>query len=179
MEKRLTDREVRIIYVPPMTVASIHYISGIESEPKTAEALNKFLERNKLDKIKPDFRHFGFNNPDGIPDEDPNHGYERWISIPNDMTVDEPFVKKTFSGGIYAAHMIPFGLWDEWLLLHDWVVNNDKYEMEAGDSACGGCCGWLEERLNYINWYEKEPQMIYTTNDSTVQLDLLIPIKKK
>ena len=166
---KLKDRDVRIIFLPPMTIASIHLV-GNGPEGRTAEAVDKFIEENNLTRIKPDFRHFGYNNPDGIPDEDPNHGYERWISIPDDMQVKEPFVKKHFSGGMYAAHMIPMGLFEEWFLLHGWVVNNDKYEMDAGDPSCSGCCGWLEEHLNYINWYEK---------DSTPQLDLLIHIRGK
>jgi hypothetical protein len=173
-EKKLTDRDVRIIYLPPMAIASIHLI-GNEPEERTAECINKFIKENGLAKNKPDFRHFGFNNPDNIPDADPKHGYERWISIPENMSVKEPFVKKNFSGGIFAAYMIPWGLWDEgWLPLHSWLETNGKYAMEVGDSAFGGTCGWLEEHLNYVNWYDK-----YTRGDTTLQLDLLMGIKEK
>jgi hypothetical protein len=174
MEKKLTDRDVRIIYLPPMTIASIHLV-GNGPEGRTLEYINNFIKENGLAKYKPDFRHFGFNNPDNIADSDPKHGYERWVSIPENMSVKEPFVKKNFSGGIFAAHMIPWGLWDEgWLPLHDWLGTNGKYEMEVGDPAYGGTCGWLEEHLNYINLYET-----YTRGDTTLQLDLLMAIKNK
>jgi hypothetical protein len=174
VEKKLTDRDVRIIYLPPMTIASIHLV-GNGPEDRTLEYINNFIRENDLAKNKPDFRHFGFNNPDNIADSDPKHGYERWISILENISVKEPFIKKNFSGGIFAAHMIPWGLWDEgWLPLHDWLETNGKYEMEVGDSAYGGTCGWLEEYLNYINLYDR-----YTREDTTLQLDLLMSIKIK
>jgi DNA gyrase inhibitor GyrI len=179
VEKKLTDRDVRIIYLPPMTIASIHMV-GIEPEGRTAEVrtgeyINNFIKENGLAKIKPDFRHFGFNNPDNIPDENPKHGYERWVSIPEDMSLKEPFVKKSFSGGIFAVHMIPFGLWDEgWMPLYNWVDAAGEYEQDYGGSEFGGTCGWLEEHLNYMNWYDKDNFRV-----STLQLDLLLPIKKK
>jgi DNA gyrase inhibitor GyrI len=180
--KKLTDNDVRIIYLPPMTIASIHLVGNppIENkttEERTAEYINNYIKENNLAKIKPDFRHFGFNNPDNIQDNNPKHGYERWVSIPEDMLAKEPFVKKKFYGGIYAAHMIHWGSWDEgWLPLHDWAGTDDKYEydMRLVDSAFDGTCGWLEEHLNYINYYDK-----YVRGDTTLQLDLLIPIKKK
>jgi DNA gyrase inhibitor GyrI len=173
VEKKLTDKDVRIIYLPPMKIASIHLV-GNEPEGKTLECINNFIQKNGLAKIKPDFRHFGFNNPDDIPDDDPKHGYERWVSIPENMLVKEPFVKKAFSGGIFAAHMIPWGLWDEgWLPLHSWM-RTSSYEMDVGDSAFSGTCGWLEEHLNYINLYDS-----YTRGDTTLQLDLLMKVKRK
>jgi hypothetical protein len=91
-----------------MTIASIH-LAGNEPEGRTIEYINNFIRENGLAKSKPDFRHFGFNNPDDIADSDPKHGYERWLSISENMLVEEPFVKKNFSGGIFAAHMIPWG----------------------------------------------------------------------
>ena len=93
---KLTNRDVRIIYLPPMTIASIHLV-GNGSEGRSAEAGDKFIKENSLAKIKPDFRNFGFNNPNGIPDEYPNHGYERWVSIPDEMPIKEPFVGRNKS----------------------------------------------------------------------------------
>jgi len=37
-----------------------------------------------------------------------------WVTIPEEMDVPEPIVKKRFEGGLYAAHMIPFGAFEEW-----------------------------------------------------------------
>ena len=130
MIKNLTDRDVRIIHLPSMTVASIHIANGEGSEQKSHEILDKFIKDTNLKNIYPSARCFGFNNPDGVADNDPSHGYERWISIPDDMDVLDPFVKKHLSGGIYAAHMISMGAWDDgWLLLHKWVSDSEKYDF--------------------------------------------------
>ena len=173
---KLTDKDIRIIYVPPMAIASIHLI-GNEPERRTLDYINNFIRENDLPKKRLDFRHFGFNNPDNIPDDDPKHGYERWVSIPENIPVKEPFVKKAFSGGTFAAHMIPWGLWDEgWLPLHNWMETS-LYEMEVGDPAFDGTCCWFEEYLNYINLYDKDINIRQI--DSGLQLDLLMKIKKK
>ena len=81
---KLTDRDVRIIYLPPATVASIHHI-GCSSEGEIPESttgimMRDFIRNNNLAKIKPDLRHYGFNHPDK-PDNGKEHGYERWVTI--------------------------------------------------------------------------------------------------
>ena len=163
---KLTDREVRIIYLPPMTVASIHIANGEGSEGISANVLDQFIDDTNLNQIYPAARCFGFNNPDGMPDDDPSHGYERWISIPDDFEVPPSFVKKRILGGLYAARMIPMGAWDEgWLPLHQWVCDSAKYDFRW--NTVEGVCGWLEEHLNYWNWDET----------SEKQLDLLMPIQ--
>ena len=173
-EKKLTDNDVRIIYLPPMTIASIHLV-GNEPEKRTAICVNDFINNSCLAKIKPDFRHFGFNNPDTVPDSDPKHGYERWISIPEDMLVNTPFVIKKFSGGTFAAHMIHWGSWDEgWMPLYKWVESNINFEQDYGGVEFDNTAGWLEEHLNYIYWYDR-----YVRGDTRLQLDLLLPIKAK
>ena len=100
---KLTDQDVRIVYLPPMTVASIFHmgINGDMSylgsgEQQTCIDLHEFIRKNDLVKIKPDLRHIGFNR-DRSEDEK-NHGYERWVSIPEDMEVEPPFEKKRFPG---------------------------------------------------------------------------------
>ncbi len=153
-----------------MTVASIHVANGQDSEQRTAEILDKFIAGMNLKEIYPAARNFGFNNPDGIPDNDPNHGYERGISIPDDLEVHEPLVKKHLDGGAYAAYMIPMGAWDEgWQPLHEWVSNSKNYDFRWG--TVEGVCGWLEEHLNYWDWNENE-------NESERQIDLLMPVKR-
>lgn len=166
---KLSDRDVRIIYIPPMTVASIHVTGGAGAEKRSAEVLANFILETKLKQVFPAARSFGFNNPDGLQDDDPAHGYERWISIPDDMHVPPPLVKKYLPGGIYAAHMIPMGVWDEgWLLLHEWVSKSEKYDFRW--NTIDGVCGWLEEHLNYWYWDEKRQDR---------QLDLLLPVKPR
>lgn len=164
---RLTDRDVRIIYLPPMTVASIHIIAGANSENKSADMLDEFIRTTNLETVYPAARNFGFNNPDDVSEGD-GHGYERWISIPADMEVHAPFVKKLICGGLYAAHTIPFGAWDEWGQFFEWVMDSEQYEFRLG--TIDGVPGWLEEHLNYWNW---------NLPDGRQQLDLLIPIQPK
>lgn len=55
-----------------------------------------------------------------------------WVTIPDDMEVPANLVKKRFEGGLYAAHMIPMGNFNEWEWLLNWVNENEKYEF-AGD----------------------------------------------
>lgn len=168
---KLTDKDVRIIYIPPATVASYHYI-GDEPEHNVNKVLDDFVRKSNLCKIKPDLRHFGFNHPNPV-DESGYHGYEMWVTIPDDMDVPEPIVKKHFDGGLYAAHMIPFGAFEEWNWLAKWVSQSDQYEY-TGDWNGDIMFGWLEEHLNYFNHVNLE-----NTEPEGMQLDLLIPIKEK
>ncbi|WP_055667749.1 effector binding domain-containing protein [Desnuesiella massiliensis] len=166
---KLTD--VRIVYLPPATVASIRHIGGLP-ELTTASELNNFIMNNQLAKIKPDFRHYGFNHPNGEMADGSDHGYERWVTIPSDMEVIKPFEKKEFSGGLYAAHAISMGNFEEWNWLCDWAKNNPEYEPNWGNPEC--MYGLMEEHLNYINLYT-----LNVEENHKWQLDLLIPIRPK
>ena len=77
--------------------------------------------------------------------------------------------------GLYAAHMIQMGAFEEWGWLCDQAHNNEKYTPNLMDD--GGQCmnGLLEESLNYRN------NMLNATNErfDMPQLDLLLPIKEK
>lgn len=96
------------------------------------------------------------------------------MTIPEDMEVPAPLVKKLFVGGIYAAHMISFGSFNEWDLLLNWVNSNEKYEF-AGDMADQEhMCGLLEEHLNYISHVE-----LANTEPEEFQLDLLVPVRER
>ena len=172
---KLTDRDVRIIYLPPMTMASA-YAKGTEPGPElvTGDMLDKFIDDTDLKMKYPAARHFGFNNPDE-PVHGEGHGYERYITIPDDMDVSLPFVKKQFKGSLYATLTIPFGEWDAWMKLHEWVSNNEFYDFNWG--TIEGVCGWIEEHLNYWNWYTSGLTM--GEIDRFRQIDLMIPIKPK
>ena len=119
---RLTDRDVRIVYLPPSAMAAAHHI-GEGCESVVYGRIAKFVGENNLHKRKPDFRSFGFNNPMMKVDNTASDGYEAWVTIPDDMEVSAPLVKKQFTGGLYAAHMIPMGAFEEWAWLRDWVSN--------------------------------------------------------
>ena len=177
---KLSDRDVRILYLPPATVASAHMIGGNAPELETDEILEAFVEKHALLQIKPDARHYGFNSPngsnDGMPSED--HGYERWITIPDDLDVTAPLTKKHFPGGLYAAHGIMLGEWDRWSLLWQWIENSERFDFNFDNTA--GMDGMMEEHLNpqsYFKW-RKMPQA-YRDPSGLLQIDLLIPIKEK
>lgn len=166
---KLIDKDVRIVYLPPSSIATYQYI-GNDPEMHCRQVMDKFVLDTGLTKIKPDLRHFGFNAPN--PDETGYHGYEMWVTIPDNMEVPEPIVKKNFEGGLYAAHMIPFGAFEEWDLLNQWVSDSDKYEY-TGNWDNSIMFGWLEEHLNYVNHVH-----LPNSEPPELQLDLLIPIKE-
>lgn len=168
---KLTDKDVRIVYLPPATVAAYQF-EGDEPEKEVNCVINDFVLKSGLTRIKPDMRNYGFNNPNPT-DETGRHGYEIWVTIPDDMDIPAPLVKKQFEGGLYAAHMIPFGAFEEWEWLNEWVSGSDKYDYRGNwDNA--SMFGWLEEHLNYINHVALD-----NPEPEGMQLDLLIPVKEK
>jgi DNA-binding transcriptional MerR regulator/DNA gyrase inhibitor GyrI len=173
---KLTD--VRIIYLPPMTIAAAS-ATGEGCEGKAAELINRFVLERDLLKIKPDIRHFGFDCSAGkTAVGEGSHKYQMWVSIPDDMDVPEPLVKRTFTGGLYAAHMIKIGDFDHWNLLGDWVMNSDKYDHDWQTTRCSpfedDMDKCLEEQLNYLGNVQNSDFKI-----ENMQLDLLIPVKEK
>ena len=169
---KLTDKDVRIVFLPPVTVAAYQY-EGDEPELTVAKVIDKFVLDNDLPNIKPDLRHYGFNCPNPT-DETGAHGYEMWVTIPEDIEVSAPLVKKHFHGGLFAAHMIPMGAFEEWQWLFNWCENNAKYEY-GGTGSGDNMFGCLEEHLNYKNNVALIKNGVY----DDIQLDLLIPIKEK
>lgn len=148
---QLTDKQVRIVYLPPATVASAHIIgynpNGNKDEyypeAQTGFMLRNFIELVNLPAVKPDFRKFGFNHPNGSNNgamaED--HGYEHWVTIPDDMDVPAPMQKKHF----------------------------------PGDPECMEGC--MEEHLNVFTHYNTAKPINFSYCGK--QFDLLIPIKAK
>lgn len=164
--------DVRIIYLPPSAVAAAHYV-GDEPEIHVNGMLDRFVREAGLHRSKPDLRHYGFNHPNPT-DATGYHGYESWVTIPEDMEVPAPLVKKLFVGGIYAAHMISFGSFNEWDLLLNWVNSNEKYEFAGDMLDQEHMCGLLEEHLNYISHVE-----LANTEPEEFQLDLLVPVRER
>ena len=161
----LTDKDVRIVYLPPATVASLHFV-GNDEEGRIPEEQGKDLIRafiENLAKVKPDFRHYGFNHL-----VDDKHGYEQWFTIPEDMELPAPFVKKQFQGGVYGAYALRTW-YNEWDLLINWAHNHQKYEVAPGNLGVT----FLEEHLNDMGKY------VTPNVQSDLQIDLLIPLKEK
>lgn len=162
--------DVRIIYLPPATVAAAHHI-GDDPEYHANSMIDKFVRDTGLCKIKPNLRHYGFNHPNPV-DETGYHGYETWVTIPDDMVVPLPLIKKQFAGGLYAAHMIAMGNFNEWEWLFDWVQKSGKYEFAGDMQDQEHMCGLLDEHLNYVNHVHLD-----NTEPEDLQLDLLMPIR--
>lgn len=160
---------VRIIYLPPATVASSEYV-GANPEDNASEALNKFIKETKLYEKKPDLRVYGFNNPCPREGND-TYGYEFWVTIPEDMDIPCHLTKKNFQGGLYAAHCIKMGDFHEWRLLDKWARGNDEYVYEVREPL--GMDGLLEEHLNAFTVYRNNEEVRFA------QIDLLIPVKKR
>ena len=168
---RLTERDVRVVYLPPSAVAAYRYV-GDEPETRVNRVIDGFVRESNLDRIKPDLRHFGFNAPNPV-DDTGFHGYEMWVTVPEDMEVPPPLTKKHMAGGLYAARAIPFGMFDEWQRLGQWVKQSERYAYN-GSWDPGDMFGWLEEHLNYVNHVRLE-----NTEPEGFQLDLLMPIREK
>ena len=164
-----TLKDVRIIYLPPATVAASHYF-GENPEANANKPLADFIRSIGLPQIKPDFRQYGFNNPS--PEGNEPYGYEFWVTIPDDLEVPPPLEKKRFAGGLYAAHCIKMGDFHEWPLHYQWVQSSAEYEHEGREPS--GMYGFLEEHLNAYSYYVGDAMAAEFT-----QLDLLIPIKAK
>ena len=165
----LTD--VRIVYLPPATVAAAHVIDD-EPEAKASELLDRFVRMSGLTERKPDLRHYGFNHPNP-KDETGAHGYEMWVTIPDNMEVPAPLTKKRFAGGMYAAHMIPMGNFQDWEKLIRWADAQEEYRFAGDWNDQDHMCGLLEENLNYLTHL-----MEGNSEPEGMQLDLLLPLRK-
>lgn len=167
-------KDVRIIYLPPTAVAAYQY-EGDNPEDVVGKVVDRFAYESKLYEIKPDLRHFGFNAPNPI-DETGRHGYEMWVTVPDDFDVPAPLIKKHFEGGMYAAHMINFGAFEEWDRIVNWVHSHDKYAMDNRGKGNEVMYGLLEEHLNYLPRLLSGKSCPETVPN--MQLDLLVPIKE-
>lgn len=167
---KLEEKNVRIVYLPPMTVAA-SYASG-EFEwgvgPEATSKIEQFVWETGLLKIKPDARGMGFDcsrEDLKVSVEGTAAAYEAWVSIPDDMFVTAPLTKKTFGGGLYASHVLrDWNFQADWRLLTEWAKASEKYEADDGRPC-------FEEVLNYYNMMQNGAKMEDT------QLDLLLPIK--
>ena len=156
-------KNVRIMELPPMTVASYCAVSETP-EVDSASVFDKFVLDNNLHK-RGGYRAFGFNNPEPTEDS-PIYGYELWVTIPEDFEPPAPFVKKQFGGGLYASISAQLNeIGERWGMLYEWSTQNEKYE---GDFSLQ----WFEEQvMDYATFSSDD------VPDSDKQLDLLLPIR--
>lgn len=166
------EDSVRIILLAPYTVAAYQYI-GENPEEKAGNVMDEFIRTSRLYEKKPDARMFGFNHPD--PEEgNPVYGYEEWVTIPEDMEVPAPLVKKRFEGGLYAAYTINFPDFFEWKFLTQWVEKSNLYEADYSKESEKNMGGCLEEHLNWVY----SAHMGWPENGIDGKLDLLLPVKQ-
>jgi DNA-binding transcriptional MerR regulator len=170
-EALCTLTDVRIVYLPPATVAAAHVIDE-EPEAKAGELLDRFVRESGLAERKPDLRHYGFNHPNP-KDETGAHGYEMWVTIPEEMQVPAPLTKKHFAGGMYAAHMIPMGNFQDWEKLICWAKAQEDYQFAGDWNDQDHMCGLLEENLNYLTHLKEG-----NSEPEGMQLDLLLPLRR-
>lgn len=167
-EKLGSKMDIRILYLAPATVATCHYL-GENPEENAEKILAQFIKESNLTDLKPDFRVYGFNNPSPTKEME-QYGYEFFVTIPQDLNVEAPLIKKEFAGGLYAAHCIKMGDFHEWAPFSEQIKASNEYEIEWREPhGMGGC---MEEHINAYSLYSGDVSEI-------VQLDLLIPIKRK
>lgn len=166
---RWKSLNVRYVMLPETTVAAFHYI-GPDPEDHADAMAAAFVRESRLYTRKPDARMFGFNSPNPSPERE-HYGYEVWLTIPEDMDVPAPGVKKTMPGGLYAAHTIDFPNFHEWQWLMEWGENNAQY-IPAGSGTPEDMFGGLEEHLNWVMCAQEGDQL-------PIRLDLLLPIKPR
>ncbi|MCL2420756.1 MAG: effector binding domain-containing protein [Defluviitaleaceae bacterium] len=167
---------VRVIYVPPMTVASVYY-TGEDAEESAWQALTSFVKESNLLEMKPDLRVFKIAHQNATGH---SFGDEAWVSIPDALDIPEGFVKKRFLGGQYAAHVLDNNGFEVALGLQDWVNESDKYQYDYDENlmrcdppikeidSFGGMHLDLSEVLNFNNFQKPGFEM---------QIDFLTPIK--
>lgn len=181
---KLTDQDIRIVYLPPVTVASALGM-GEEAEHESDVMMRTYINDLDLFEIYPSVKFYGFNHPRfGQNGEFIQHQYELWATIPNDLEVTKPLIKKHFDGGLYAAYTSKPVSFDEWKTFGEWLSNNEDFEYDGSRSYREDtskdhkvrCSGWgcLEEHFNSYNLYG-----LNNKKHTLSHIDFLIPIKEK
>lgn len=151
----------------PFRVAYYCYY-GLEPENGAFSVMSDWLKRSGLSFEKDKLRIFGFNNPSPTSPDQTEYGYEVWVTIDDDIVVNDSLVKtKTFQGGLYAVcgvkNLTGGGdgseIFDTWQRFSRWI-NESKYV--AADHQ------WLEEHLHFNDEFEH-----------TGGMDLYMPIAPK
>jgi len=170
---KLTDDNIRIICLPPMTVAASHFV-GNDPESGAIKRIKDFIRDTELFKIKPDIRYFGFDN-NSVQGDKTVSGYEFWVTVPEGMEIPEPLVKKVFNGGLYACYTSNPGVYDDWVLLNEWAKNSEDFEHEPREPhGMGGIMGGrLEEHVRQFYNGLKNPKSARWSH-----ADIFLPIKE-
>ncbi|MGI6669716.1 MAG: AraC family transcriptional regulator [Acetivibrionales bacterium] len=141
---------------------------GPEPEKGAFSVMSDWLKRSGLNFEKDKLRIFGFNNPGPAGPDQTEYGYEVWVTIGDDVVVNDSLVKtKIFQGGLYAVcgvkNLAPGKggpeIHDTWQRFDRWL-NESKYVH--GDHQ------WLEEHLYFNDEFEH-----------TGGMDLYMPVAQR
>lgn len=159
---------VRLVQLPRMIFAAYQVESNYPEDDCT-KVMHAFIQKHQLDQ-KVGFRHFGFNNPEPTKDN-PVYGYEMWATIPRELELPSPLVRKEFSGGLFAAIPTKMNeIGERWGQLCEWAKQNEDFVMDwSPEHDRRG----LEECIDYAFFMQEDVDF------SLKQLDLLLPVKRK
>ncbi|MDR0461499.1 MAG: MerR family transcriptional regulator [Nitrososphaerota archaeon] len=180
---KLSDSDVRIVHLPASVVAGAIGI-GDNAEDEADNIMGKFKD-DVLINVSRSTRFYGFNNPEFSPDgEFIKHRYEVWATIPDDLPVPSPLIKKHFRGGLYIAYTSKPVSFDDWKKLKEWLDNNDEFEYDNSrayrddklEYKMFGGSGWgnLEEHFNSYNIFG-----LKNKNHIITHIDFLVPVKER
>jgi len=163
----------RVVFIPPMTIASYRYI-GENPKDNAAKIVDEFVRGNNIYQIKPDIRQLGFYHPTG----DDNDGFEMCVSIPDEIEVPAPLVKKRLRGGMYVTALDVN--WYDYKRVYAWITNSQMYQYD-GDftridpplQEIASFAGLEFNFLEHLNYYHN----VQNPNLYDVQWEMLFPIK--
>jgi len=167
---------VRVVFVPPMTVASV-FCTGENSEAKTWQLMTDFIITNNLIEIKPDLRVFKIEHQNATGN---SFGDEVWVSIPDTLAVPPGFTIKKFLGGQYAAHVLDSNGFEVALGMQDWINESDKYQYDY-DGNLQRCAPPINEINSFGGMHLDLCEVLNFNNFQKpgfeIQIDYLTPIK--
>jgi len=164
---------VRVVFVPPMTVASYRHI-GERPKENAAKIVDEFVRSSGIYQIKPDIRQLGFNHQTG----DEYDGFEMCVSVPDDMEISAPFVKKRLHGGMYVTALDIN--WYDYKRVYAWITDSEQYQYDGDftriDPPLQDIVSFAGLEFNFIehlNYYYN----VQNPNICDVQWEMLFPIK--
>jgi DNA gyrase inhibitor GyrI len=141
--KKMDEKDIRIVTLPPMRVASVVVISETPEIEAWAKMRAWAEEKGLLGDLE---KHpvFGFNEPPPQPGKR-EYGYMFWIRVDDEIESDEIVEVKEVEGGEYAVTTCVLkeelaseffknrGILESWWRLEEWAKTNGyKYRGHPG-----------------------------------------------
>ncbi|MCL2404398.1 MAG: effector binding domain-containing protein [Defluviitaleaceae bacterium] len=162
----------RVVFIPPMTIASYRHI-GENPKENAAKIVDEFVRNNNIYQVKPDIRQLGFYHPTENDD-----GFEMCVSIPCELEVPEPLVKKRLHGGMYVTALDVN--WYDYKRVYAWITNSEVYQYDGDFTRIdpplqdiSSFAGLEFNFLEHLNYYHN----VQDPNFCDVQWEMLFPIK--